>query len=59
MRLRHAEELLTDVNENVRSISQRVGYVTPDYFSRLFSSVHGLSPSQYRALMLHEKKAEE
>ena len=59
MRLRHAEELLTDVNENVRSISQRVGYVTPDYFSRLFSSVHGLSPSQYRTLMLHEKKAEE
>ena len=59
VRLCHAEELLTDVNENVRSISQRVGYVTPDYFSRLFSSVHGLSPSQYRTMMLHEKKAED
>ncbi len=58
VRLGHAEELLADVNENVRSISQRVGYVTPDYFSRLFSSVHGMSPSQYRAMMLHEKKTE-
>ncbi|MBR4443217.1 MAG: response regulator [Clostridia bacterium] len=52
VRLRHAEALLRDTNENVRAISQRVGYVTPDYFSRLFSSVHGLSPSQYRAMML-------
>lgn len=59
VRLRHAEELLMDANENVRSISQRVGYVTPDYFSRLFSAYHGFSPSQYRTVMLHEEKAEE
>ena len=59
VRIRHAEELLADVNGNVRSVSRQVGYVTPDYFSRLFSSVHGLSPSQYRVMVLHEKKAEE
>ena len=59
VRLRHAGELLMDAGENVRSISQRVGYVTPDYFSRLFSAVHGMSPSQYRAMMLHGDKAEE
>ena len=47
------------MNENVRSISQRVGYVTPDYFSRLFSASFGVSPSQYRAALLRMEKTEE
>ena len=59
VRLQHAKELLLDVNENVRTISQRVGYVTPDYFSRLFSAFFGMSPSQYRSAMLHAEKQEE
>lgn len=59
VRLQHAKELLLDVNENVRAISQRVGYVTPDYFSRLFSAYYGVSPSQYRAAMLRMEKPEE
>lgn len=59
VRLQRAKELLLDVNENVRTISQRVGYVTPDYFSRLFSAYFGVSPSQYRAAMLRTEKPEE
>lgn len=59
VRLSHAKELLLDVNENVRAISHRVGYVTPDYFSRLFSAAFGVSPSQYRAAMLRMEKTED
>ena len=51
VRMRHAQELLRDGAINVATVSKRVGYMTPDYFSRLFSATFGLSPSQYRAMM--------
>lgn len=52
VRLRHAQELLRDPSITVANVGKRVGYMTPDYFSRLFSASVGMSPSQYRAMML-------
>ncbi len=50
VRMRHAQELLRNGDMNVAGVSRQVGYMTPDYFSRLFSASFGMSPSQYRAL---------
>ncbi len=52
VRLKHARELLMDSSITVANVSKRVGYMTPDYFSRLFSASVGVSPSQYRTMML-------
>ncbi len=52
VRMRHAQQLLQDGSNNVASVSKRVGYMTPDYFSRLFSTTFGMSPSQYRSMMI-------
>lgn len=49
VRIERAKELiLRDESLPVREIAQRVGYSDPHYFSRLFHSVTGLSPSEYR-----------
>ncbi len=56
VRMRHARELLLESNENVAMISQKVGYVTPDYFSRLFSTTFGMTPSSYRAAILRKRR---
>ena len=51
VRMRHAQALLGDGSVNVATVSKRVGYMTPDYFSRLVSATFGVAPSQYRAMM--------
>ena len=56
VRLRHAKELLMDGSVTVTNVSKRVGYMTPDYFSRLFSASVGVSPSQYRTMMMMQGK---
>ncbi len=56
VRLRHAKELLRNSAINVANVSKRVGYMTPDYFSRLFSAAVGISPSQYRSMMILERE---
>ena len=55
VRMRHAQELLRDGSINVANVSKRVGYMTPDYFSRLFSASFGMSPSQYRSAMVGQE----
>lgn len=59
VRMRHARELLRDSRVNVAALSKRVGYMTPDYFSRLFGATYGMSPSQYRSMMLLEREGDE
>jgi AraC-like DNA-binding protein len=48
-RMRWASELLVETNLQIQEIAKRVGYEDQFYFSRLFKSVHGLSPQHYRA----------
>jgi AraC family transcriptional regulator of arabinose operon len=47
-----ARELLDTTELHVAEIGREVGYADPFYFSRQFSRVHCMSPSDYR---LHRK----
>jgi len=49
MRIQRAGRLLCDTNLSVKEVAARLGYDDPFYFSRIFKSVNGLAPSDYRA----------
>jgi transcriptional regulator GlxA family with amidase domain len=49
MRMQRASRLLCDTNLSVKEVAARLGYDDPFYFSRIFKSVNGLAPSDYRA----------
>ncbi|MDE6510897.1 MAG: AraC family transcriptional regulator [Muribaculaceae bacterium] len=48
LKIRQACRLLTDTDMKMNSICHKVGISDPYYFSRLFSKVIGISPSEYR-----------
>ncbi len=48
LKIRHACRLLTDTDMKMNMICHKVGISDPYYFSRLFSKVIGMSPSEYR-----------
>jgi AraC-like DNA-binding protein len=48
MRLKKAEELLLEGKLSVADIAYHVGYSSPDYFSTVFRSRYGVSPSGFR-----------
>ena len=48
LKIRQACRLLTDTDMKMNSICHKVGISDPYYFSRLFSKVIGMSPSEYR-----------
>lgn len=48
LKVRHACRLLTGTDMKINSICHKVGISDPYYFSRLFSKVIGMSPSEYR-----------
>ncbi len=50
-RIAEAKRLLGDTQLNISEISERVGYESIHYFSRLFKEHEGLSPSEYRELL--------
>ncbi|MDY4139854.1 MAG: response regulator [Eubacteriales bacterium] len=54
VRIEQAKRLLADGTISVKEISNRIGYVAPDYFSRLFSKAVGVKPSRYRAIIQEE-----
>ena len=43
-----AEELLRSADMSVREVGEAVGYPDQNYFSRLFRSMTGRSPSEVR-----------
>jgi transcriptional regulator GlxA family with amidase domain len=47
-RMRRACELLEETTLNVKEVAASMGYDDPFYFSRLFKSVNGLAPREYR-----------
>lgn len=47
-RMRRACELLARTNLPIKQIADQVGYRDPLYFSRVFKSVHGMSPKSFR-----------
>ena len=49
-RMRRGCELLRGTDMRVKEVAGMLGYVDPLYFSRIFKSVHGVAPSQYRVM---------
>jgi AraC-like DNA-binding protein len=48
LRMKRASQLLETTSMNVKEIAGQLGYEDPFYFSRLFKSVSGVAPSDYR-----------
>ena len=48
LRIRHACQLLDFTSLHINQICHKVGVADPYYFSRLFTSIMGISPTEYR-----------
>jgi two-component system response regulator YesN len=47
-KINKAKELLADTNYKISSIADAVGYQYYSYFSKLFRTIVGVSPQEYR-----------
>ncbi|MFD2332895.1 helix-turn-helix domain-containing protein [Cohnella sp. GCM10020058] len=47
-RVDHAKKQLTESGASIKEIAMNVGYNDPNYFSKVFGDLCGLSPTQYR-----------
>ena len=50
VRLDKAKEMLKDIRLNINEISEKVGYKDIRYFSKLFKSIVGVKPTQFRQM---------
>jgi AraC family transcriptional regulator of arabinose operon len=48
-RLQQGCKLLLETHLSIQEVSRKIGYENPLTFSKMFKSVYGVSPSQYRA----------
>lgn len=48
IRLQHAEQLLRLSQQGVSEIAYQVGFNNPRYFSKYFTEMYGVTPSQYK-----------
>ncbi|MEH7012475.1 helix-turn-helix domain-containing protein [Neobacillus niacini] len=48
IRLKEAKRILTETSKPVKEIARLVGFHHPNYFSRIFKEVVGVSPREYR-----------
>jgi two-component system, response regulator YesN len=51
-RVEKAKQLLTDITVNVKEISDKVGYNDSNYFTKVFKRIVGVTPSDYRMVVL-------
>ncbi len=51
-RVEKAKQLLSDVKNNVKDISRKVGYRDSNYFAKVFKRVVGVTPTEYRIQVL-------
>lgn len=56
LRMQRACRLLAGTALSVKEIAADLGYDDPFYFSRVFKSVHGLAPSDYRQMLERPKQ---
>lgn len=59
MKIEKSIELLHDPNLKLYEISEKMGYKTPRYFSRLFREQTGMTPKEYRYKVLSWKDYDE
>ncbi|MGG4143862.1 response regulator [Paenibacillus algorifonticola] len=55
-RVQRAKELLVSTRDSITEISEQVGYQTAKYFVKVFRSIEGTSPRQYRQNVAHSEK---
>ena len=51
VRIQRACELLDTTDQPIKRIASEIGFSDPLYFSRVFTKVHGMSPSAYRSVL--------
>lgn len=51
-RVEKAKQLLIDITVNVKEISEKVGYNDSNYFTKVFKRIVGVTPSEYRMIVL-------
>lgn len=56
LRIDKAKEIIQDQEQAIKEVGVLVGYKDPNYFSRIFRSVLGMTPSQYREKVKKEAK---
>ena len=47
-RMQRAKDLLRDHSRSIKEISAESGYSDPNYFSKLFKKIVGLTPTEFR-----------
>lgn len=52
LKMEEGKKILKDTNMKVYEISERLGYITVDYFTRLFRNYTGYTPLQYKKTIL-------
>ena len=57
MRMQHACQMLTARTASVKEVAIALGYDDQFYFSRLFKSVIGIAPRDYRENMINQRRA--
>jgi len=55
LRINKSVELLADRSIPIKEIAYRVGYSTPQYFSRMFKEKYGFSPKAYRKILFESQ----
>ncbi|MDQ0116030.1 response regulator transcription factor [Paenibacillus harenae] len=55
-RVQRAKELLSGTRQTIAEISDQVGYQTAKYFVKVFRSIEGMSPGQYRKSIAHSEE---
>lgn len=57
LRIQRACEILDSTTLSVKEVAAQLGYEDPFYFSRVFKSVSGVAPTEYRRLSAEQKRA--
>lgn len=53
-RVEKSIELMEDEHLSVKEISYQIGYNDPNYFSKIFKKIKGVTPTEFRARLPHE-----
>ncbi len=54
-RIEKAKKLLSDPEKSLKEITFEIGYHEPNYFSKVFKKMCGVSPKEYRNILLGKK----
>lgn len=55
-RIERAKKLMADPERSLKEITYEIGYHDPNYFSKVFKKVSGVSPTDYRRAISGQKK---